>query len=149
MAIDQEQVGQFLAAHQAEIARLILQAYQEAGGHYAAMSATARMDQAQIDSHEFIASLLRGTPDRESITQTVQAGRNPTLGTDIVQMATAFEHLFTAWVKISVADRPLLAHELLRRSRQVFSQFRLNMSAAQISRMVQKFNSSDDPPSTS
>src|SRR3954469_11886364 len=92
------QIERFLHSHCAEIQQLMLLAQQEARGHYAALSQAARQQQAEIDADEFVQALLSGAPDHATIQQTLDNAPRATIATDIVNMATALDRLFTAFV---------------------------------------------------
>src|SRR5690242_18802031 len=134
---DNRQVVHFLDDHRAAIRQLIEQAYGEAGGHYAALAPAERTRQAETDSAEFIAALVRGTPDREAIQQTVGAAP-ATLAGDMVQMATALDRLFTAFVAERLQGEARLAQDLIRRSSYVIARFRLSVSSVQIATLLQR-----------
>jgi hypothetical protein len=133
---DSRQVAQFLETHRAAIQQIILRAYQEAGGHYQAMTPPQQAHQAEIDSDEFIIDLLRGTPDRETIQQTVAAAATTTIVSDIVNMAAALDRFFAAYVAERLPGDPRLAQELTRRSNYITARFRLSISASQITNLV-------------
>ena len=139
---DNQQIAQFLDDHRAEIQQLIGQAYHEVGGHYAALTAEQRARQATVDSTEFIADLLRGTPDRDGIRQTVSAAAASTVAGDIVNMASALDRAFAAFVAAQLPRDPRLAQELILRGSYVIARFRLSVSSMQITALVQ----ADDPP---
>lgn len=133
---DNRPVVHFLDDHRAAIRQLIEQAYGEAGGHYAALAPAERTRQAETDSAEFIAALVRGTPDREAIQQTVGAAPAATLAGDMVQMATALDRLFTAFVAERLQGEARLAQDLIRRSSYVIARFRLSVSSVQIAGLL-------------
>jgi hypothetical protein len=133
---DNRQVSEFLESHRAAIQQIILRAYQEAGGHYQAMTLPQQVRQAEIDSAEFTADLLRGMPDREVIQQTVAAAASATMINDIVNMAAALERGFAAYVAAQLPGDPRLAQELIRRSSYITARFRLSISASQITNLV-------------
>jgi hypothetical protein len=139
---DNRQIAQFLDDHRAEIQELIRHAYQEAGGHYAALTPEQQARQAAVDSTEFIADLLRGTPDGAVIRQTVLAAATPTVAGDIVNMVAALDRAFTGFVAARLLGEPRLAQELILRGSYISTRFRLSMSAMQIAALVR----SDDPP---
>jgi hypothetical protein len=133
---DNPQIEQFLNTHRSGIQKLMRQAQQEAGGHYNKLSLAARQRQAEIDAEEFMQALLSGAPDRTAIQQTVDNATTPTIPTDIVNMATAFDQLFTAFVSEQLQGQPRLAHEIMLRSSYVIARFRLSVSASQIDNLV-------------
>jgi len=142
---DNGQIAQFLDDHRAAIQELIRQAYHAAGGHYAALTPEQQAHQAAVDSTEFIADLLRGTPDREVIRQTVVAAAAPTIAGDIVNMAAALDRAFAGFVAAQLPGEPRLAQELILRGSYVIARFRLSVSPMQITALVQ----ADDPPVSS
>src|SRR5439155_19528329 len=115
----------FLEDHQVDIRALIKQAYMQAGGHYAAMTAAQRREQAVLDSRQLITDLVRGGPDRQAIQQTVAEAASESIPADIVRLASINEPLFQAFVQARLADQPEVARELLRRAGSVFARFRL------------------------
>ena len=133
---DKQVVAQFLDDHRAEIQRIILRAYQEAGGHYSELTMGEQARQAAIDSDEFITDLLRGTLDREAIQQTVSSAPSATRVNDIVNMTLALDRGFAALIAERLGDQPRLAQELLRRSSYITTRFRLSLSASQITNLV-------------
>jgi hypothetical protein len=134
---DNRRVVQFLDDHRAAIRQLIEQAYSEAGGHYAALTPAERVRQAETDSAEFIADLVRGAPDRERIRRTVATASAAALAGDMVQMATALDRLFTAFVAERLQGEARLAQDLVRRSSSVIARFRLSVSSVQIAALLQ------------
>jgi hypothetical protein len=135
-----QQIQRFLEGQQPDVAALLEQAYLEAGGHYAEMSAAERQHQARIDSFEFITDVVRGSVDRPAIQAMIGETHSPImLAEDILRMAIAFEGRFTAFVQATLPHDPLLAEELARRARNLIASFRTNLTAAQVDCLLQQF----------
>ncbi len=130
------QIEQFLNTHQAAIQRLVQQAQQEAGGHYSMLSQAAWQQQIEIDTQEFIKDLLSGAPERTTLRQTQAGATRSTTATDIINMATAMDRLFAAYVNEQLQAQPSLAREIIARSSYVIARFRLSVSASQIDSLV-------------
>ncbi len=69
----QAELAQFFALYQQKLVEFTLQAYAETGGHYAALSAVTRRQQALQDVAEFSAALSNATIDHAGIERAVQA----------------------------------------------------------------------------
>jgi hypothetical protein len=127
----------FLDAHQAAIVGLLDQAYEAAGGHYAAMSPPQRRRQAAADSRTFISDFLYGDIDRESVEETVA---HATIAVDdILRMVEALDRLFTAFVREQLADQPALAAALVARSTALNASFRTNLQDARADHTAPRF----------
>ena len=134
----QEEVVQFLAENQAGLIMLNEQAYGEAGGHYAAMTAEQRRRQATIDAQELAATLTSGTVDQAEIQSTLQAAGSFAVLQDIVRLVEAHSRLFGPFVRARLpADSPL-AIELLSRMSNLTMRFRMGLSTAYMTNLVQQ-----------
>ena len=124
---------QFLANHHADLVAVFEQAYTIAGGHYAALSPTARRQQAEIDSHEFCIDLLAGSINQTLIAEVIQLAANSTaLARDLIHMVMALDPLICAFIRVQLRDDPLVAAELEQRTRAIVRTFRSGVLDAQI-----------------
>src|ERR1043165_7842972 len=94
----QAAVEQFLTDHQPALAKLTLEAYAAAGGHYLALSEADRRRQAAIDAAEFSAALRDRVVDMDGIARVVAAGATQAVLEDIVRMVAAQERLLVEHV---------------------------------------------------
>ena len=134
------EIDRFLIDHQGAIVGLIEQAYQVAGGHYAALAPEARRRQAAIDGQEFVTDLLRGGVDPAEVQATVHDAEDAAIATtDIVRMTAALEPLFVAFVQTTLAEQPALATELARRGRNLCASFRAHITAAHMDSVLRRF----------
>lgn len=122
----------FFATHREGLAQVLAGAYQQASGHYAAMSLAEQQRQAEIDSLELIADLLRGEIDLAHSRHIVAVCRAHEVAVeDIRRMTIVFGPLFNAWVRAQLPDNPGLAQALIRRYRTVSTHFRANLTVAE------------------
>jgi len=130
-------IEQFLADHHAALVEVFEQAYQIAGGHYAALAPAARRQQAEIDSREFATDLLVQSINRTVITEIIQLAVDSTaVARDIIHMVMALDPLICALIRRQLRDDPLLAAELERRTRLIVHTFRSGILDAQIGHLL-------------
>ena len=134
----QEDVVRFLNEHQAALIILTEQAYGEAGGHYTVMTAEQRRQQATSDTQELTATLIRGTLDEAEIQNAIQSAGSFAVLQDIVRMVEAHQRLLGPFIQARLpADSPL-ATEVMTRMNSLTVRFRLSLSAAEMTNLVQQ-----------
>ena len=131
-------VVQFLAAHQPALAALTLQAYAEAGGHYAARSPAEHQRQATEDAAEMTQALTSGVVDQTEVQRIVSAAGSSAILQDIVHMLGAQERLFVQFVAETLPEEPELAHELERRVHNLSARLRMALTTAAMTQVVQQ-----------
>jgi hypothetical protein len=133
LPFQQDQLERFLRESQPAVAELLEQAYEEAGGHYAAMASEERRRQANIDVGEYVEALIRGGVDREVVQSASHAvTANGIDINDILRMSNALERLVTLFFQAQLPQQPDVAQELIRRARNVAASFRANLVAARM-----------------
>jgi hypothetical protein len=150
MPLHHLQFAVFLHSHRQDIAKLLEQAYAQAGGHYASLSIWQRESQANIDSVEFIADLLRGDVTWEGIQRLAQAATAAQWSLDDVRhMTEHLEVLFAAFVRAHSKSDATFADALIRRSHHVSASFRAKLLFIDLRRRKRHFVASEslaDPP---
>jgi hypothetical protein len=150
MPLHHLQFAVFLHGHRQAIAKLLEQAYGEVGGHYASLSVWQRESQANIDSVEFIADLLRGDVTWEGMQRLAQVATAAQWSLDDVRRLTEhLEVLFAAFVRTHSKSDPAFADALIRRSHHVSASFRAKLLFMDLRRRKHRALSSEslaDPP---
>jgi hypothetical protein len=121
----QSAVVEYLAAHQAELVGIMLQAYAETGGHYATISAEERTQQAASDVREFSEALSNVAVDFDALGRALGTAVNQRRLTDVAFMITINLRLFAEFVVASLPDQPDLARVLVQRARHVGTRLRV------------------------
>ena len=144
----QEEVARFLADHQGDLILLTEQAYGEVGGHYAALTTEQRRGQAAIDAQELTATLMRGVVEDAEIRSTIQAAGSFAVLQDIVRLVETHQRLLGPFIQARLpADSPL-ATELMARMNSLTVRFRLSLSAAYMTNLVQQPDKTPPPDSS-
>src|SRR4051812_47601823 len=138
----------FLTVQRGAIIGLIEAAYVETGGHYLTLPSAQRHTQAEQDGDEFIASLVRGEVDQALIRSRVQAATDPLLPGDLLQMTGALDRLFRGFVREQLEDQPELADRLASRAHNILACVHMNITAAQIDRMLHPLHEAPAAPPT-
>ncbi len=124
----QAAVVQFLEVHQPELVALMLQAYAETGGHYAAIPTEARPQQAANDVREFSQALSSRTVDFDAIGRALGTGADQARLADVAFMITVNLRLFAEFVVASLPEQPDLARELVQRAHHVGTRLRVALT---------------------
>jgi hypothetical protein len=124
----QAAVVQYVEAHQTELVALMLQAYAETGGHYAAIPVEARAQQAGNDVREFSQALSSRTVDFDAIGRALGTGADPARLADVAFMITVNLRLFAEFVVASLPEQPDLARELVQRAHHVGTRLRVALT---------------------
>jgi hypothetical protein len=126
----QAEIGAFFEAHRRGIATLVEQAYQQAGGHYAQMSASRRREQALIDTGEIVAQLGSAEVNQQAIDSSIQSLPSLEILTDVVHMSEAFQRLIVAYIQLQLAGDAELCRKVLARVNNTSQRFRMNLTSA-------------------
>jgi hypothetical protein len=126
----QAAVVQYLEVHEPELIALMLQAYTETGGHYAAVPAEVRAQQATNDVREFSQALSTRAVDFDAIGRALGTGADQARLADVAFMITVNLRLFAEFVVASLPEQPDLARELVQRAHHVGTRLRLALTRA-------------------
>jgi hypothetical protein len=135
MPLHHLQFAVFLHGHRREIAKLLERAYAQAGGHYASLSLWQRESQANIDSVELIADLLRGDVQWDGLQRMAQTATAAQWSLDDVRrMSEYMEDLFAGFVREHSKSDTVFAEALIRRGHHVFASFRAKLLFMEVRR---------------
>jgi len=124
----QAAVVQYLEAHQTELVALMLQSYTETAGHYAAIPAEARAQQAACDVLEFSQALSSRAVDFDAIGRALGSDADQARMADVAFMITVNLRLFAEFVVASLPEQPDLARELVQRAHHVGTRLRVALT---------------------
>lgn len=134
------QLERFLRGHQAAITQLFDQCYETVGGHYTSMPPEQRRQQAGADTEEFITDLLRGSVDRDAARRGLRAiADSITTLDDIARMSSLLEPAFIRFVQDQLGAQPVLAEDLIRRTRNVNASLRATVTALRMEAFLRRF----------
>jgi hypothetical protein len=139
---EQETIADFLAASKSRLTELIEQAYQQVGGHYADLSPGERRHSATQDADELIRDLTEGTAHLPVLP-------SPAVVAEVLQMVSALEALFVAYVQEAPGAHPDLRREVIRRMQLSTNRFRMKLSAQHLGAEQQALASPRSDPSGS
>ncbi len=132
-------IDHFLGEHADAIRGLLLEAAQEAGGHYTRIPAPQLEAQMDTDVRELIAELCQDRLDRPVVRQnartTVQLGIDLD---DILRMTTALEVRLVPYIEEELRAQPDIAGALAQRFRRIVTSFRSNLTAIKLDETLRR-----------
>src|SRR5215212_5665399 len=134
----QNEIERFLTTHAAAIVRIMEQAYDTAGGHYACLAPDQRRRQTATDAQELTADLLSRAVNQDALQATLQSVTDLAVVNDITRLSSTLEDLVIAFVQQQLPDEPEVAQELITRMTVVSARFRMNLSAAYMTRLTRQ-----------